>query len=156
MLRFRQFILESEDYKGQHTAPDKESGSPLHDVTANETYPKDFYSHKGFDYYGNAGRDDDHEVYSKIVRMKDKPDEKVSAYRAIPTEVYKDALKKDSPLKHMIRPGDWVSISKKYAEDHGNDHLGGKGKYKIAAMRVPARHLYTAGDSHHEWGYDPS
>ena len=155
MLSFKQFIFE-DDYRGQHTAPDKESGSPLHDVTANGVYPKDFYSHKGFRYYADYGGAHDRTVYNKICNMKDKPDEKVYAYRAIPTEVYEAALKKDTPLKHMIRPGDWVSISKEYAKQHGQAHLGGKGKYKIAAMRVPARHLYTAGDSHHEWGYDPS
>ena len=53
----------------------------------------------------------------------------------------------------MIIPGDWVAISKQYAKDHGESVL--QGKYKVASMRVPAKHVWTNGDSIHEWGYHP-
>jgi hypothetical protein len=154
MKTFRQYIKESSDYRGEHTAPDKNSGAPGHDVTANGIYPKDVYSHNGFRYYGDQGNDYDHKSFSKMQSMKDKPDEKVWIHRAVPKSVRKEALKKEAPLRHMIRPGDWVSISKEYAKEHGESVL--KGDYHIASMRVPARHIYTNGDSHHEWGYDPS
>jgi hypothetical protein len=154
MKKFRQYIKESSDYRGEHTAPDKNSGAPGHDVTANGIYPKDVYSHNGFRYYGDQGNDYDHKSFSKMQSMKDKPDEKVWIHRAVPKSVHKEALKKEAPLRHMIRPGDWVSISKEYAKEHGESVL--KGDYHIASMRVPARHIYTNGDSHHEWGYDPS
>jgi hypothetical protein len=154
MLTFKQFMSENSDYRGEHTAPDKDSGAPGHDVTANGVYPKDVYSHNGFRYYGDQGNDYDREAFSKMQRMKDNPDDKVWIYRAIPKSVHKEALKTETPLKHMIRPGDWVAISKDYAREHGEGAL--KGDYHIASMRVPAKHIFTNGDSHHEWGYDPS
>ena len=154
MLTFRQFVTEESEYRGQHEAPDKESGAPLHDVTLNGVYPKDVYSHNGFRYYGDYGNDYDREAFSKMQRMKDKPDEKVWIHRAVPKSVHKEALKTETPLKHMIRPGDWVTISKDYAKEHGEAAL--KGDYHIASMRVPAKHIFTNGDSHLEWGYDPS
>ena len=67
--------------------------------------------------------------------------------------MYKEALKKESPLKHMIRKGDWVTINKEYAKSHGESVLNGN--YKIASMRVPAKHVWTNADSIHEWGYHP-
>jgi hypothetical protein len=41
MISFKIFIKklqEDEDYKGSHGAPNKDSGAPLHDVTANGIY----------------------------------------------------------------------------------------------------------------------
>jgi hypothetical protein len=153
------FLKEADDdYRGEHGAPDRESGSPLHDVTLNKTYPEDFYSHKGFDYYSNYGEVHDRSSHSKVTRNRNKPDEKVWVHRAIPKAVYdqahKDAAKSGkAPIQHMIRKGDWVTISKEYAHDHGKGAL--RGDYKVASMRVPAKHVYTSGDSIHEWGYDP-
>jgi hypothetical protein len=46
-----------------------------------------------------------------------------------------------------------VAISKQYAKNHGESVL--LGNYKIASMRVPAKHVWTNGDSVHEWGYYP-
>jgi hypothetical protein len=151
MYTFKQFI--TENYKGQHEAPDKETGAPLHDVTSNGIYPKDVYSHKGFEYYGNQGNDYDQSNFNKIQRMKDKPDEKIYIFRAVPLSVRKEAMKKEIPIRHMIRPGDWVTTSKEYAHEHGRNHLNGE--YHVAAMRVPAKHIFTDGNSHLEWGYDP-
>ena len=153
MLTFRQFVTEESEYRGQHKAPDNKSGAPLHDVTSNGIYPKDVYSHNGFRYYGDYGNDYDREAFNKMQRMKDKPDEKVWIHRAVPKSVHTEALKTETPLKHMIRPGDWVTISKDYAKEHGEAAL--KGDYHIASMRVPAKHIFTNGDSHLEWGYDP-
>ena len=52
-----------------------------------------------------------------------------------------------------INVGDWVSITKKYAADHGRHHLNNK--FKIVSKTVPAKHVWTDGNSIHEWGYDP-
>ena len=141
-----------DDYRSSHTAPSVEFGAPMHDVTR-DIYPKDFYGPNGFRYYADFGEHHDREAYNKVIRVKGKPDEMVYIHRAIPTSVYKEALKKDAPLRHMIRKGDWVAISKQYAKDHGESVLNGD--YKIASMRVPAKHVWTNGDSIHEWGYCP-
>lgn len=55
--------------------------------------------------------------------------------------------------KIAINPGDWVTISKQYAADHGRSALNGK--YKILSKTVKAKDLYTDGNSIHEWGYSP-
>ncbi len=51
-----------------------------------------------------------------------------------------------------IAPGDWVTINKAYADMHGQGLDGG---YRVVKKMVPARTLYTNGDSIHEWGFDP-
>lgn len=53
-----------------------------------------------------------------------------------------------------INPGDWVTINKKYAINHGKGELG-QGHYKVISKVVKAKDIYTNGDSIHEWGYDP-
>lgn len=157
----RRHLKESEyDYRSAHgaPAPDDDVSSPLHNVTLNKTYPEDFYSHKGFRIYSDYGEPHDFESHQKVVRNRDKPDEKINIWRAIPTSVYKDAFKKakqsgQAPIRHMIQKGDWVTISRKYAIDHGKNALNGD--YKVVMLRVPAKHVYTNGDSIHEWGYHP-
>ena len=141
------------DYRGEHTAPGPHYGAPLHDVSSNGMYPSDFYGNNGRRYYANEGWDFDNDAYNKVTRVKNKPNAMVSIHRAVPTSVYKEALKKEAPLKHMIRKGDWVAINKEYARAHGESVLNGD--YKIASMRVPAKHVWTNADSIHEWGYHP-
>lgn len=52
-----------------------------------------------------------------------------------------------------INPGDWVSLTREYAVDHGRDNLK---EFVIRARTVYAGDLYTEGNSIHEWGWDPS
>ena len=52
-----------------------------------------------------------------------------------------------------IQRGDWVTITKAYAVDHGRSNLNNK--FKIVTKTVLAKHLWTDGNSIHEWGYDP-
>lgn len=145
-----------EDYRGSHKAPGPDYGAPLHDVSSSGMYPADFYGPNGRRYYANEGWDFDNDAYNKITRFKGKPNEMAAIHRAIPTSVYTEALKKDAPLKHMIRKGDWVAINKEYAKAHGDSVFGKLNKdYKIASMRVPAKHVWTNADSIHEWGYHP-
>ena len=56
--------------------------------------------------------------------------------------------------KMIISPGDWVTINKQYAIDHGNSALNGE--YRILTKTVLARQLFTDANSIHEFGYDPS
>ena len=50
--------------------------------------------------------------------------------------------------------GDWVTINRQYAKQHGESNLGGK--YEIISKKVPARKLFTEANSVHEFGYDES
>ncbi len=140
-----------DEYRGEHKAPGPTSGKPMHDLT--DVYPEDFYGPNGFRYYADMGNDYDRKSYLTTRVARGNPQQKVWIHRSIPTDVYQRAMKSASPLQQMIRPGDWVTISKEYAKEHGEGAL--KGDYKIASKMVPASDLYTNGDSIHEWGYHP-
>lgn len=133
----------NEDYRGEHTAPDSTSGAPLHDVTANGIYPEDVYSHQGLRYYGTGDDAGDAMMHDKINRLRGKPKKMILIYRAIPHGL----------RGAKINRGDWVTLSKKYAMDHGRSALNGK--YRILTKIANAEDVYTNGDSWHEWGYDP-
>lgn len=132
------------EYAGEHEAPGFEDGSPGYDLTANGTYPEDVYSYEGLRFYGDGG---DHaamdaESMSQIKRMRNHPDALVKIYRAVPRDLKKPG----------IYSGDWVTISRAYAKEHGKSNLNGK--YKIISKLVHPRDIYTDGNSIHEWGYD--
>lgn len=55
--------------------------------------------------------------------------------------------------KTQINPGDWVTINRAYAKEHGDSQLNGR--YKILSKTVKAKDIFTDGNSVHEWGYDP-
>lgn len=54
----------------------------------------------------------------------------------------------------QIARGDWVTTVRTYAVDHGDGAL--RGSYTILSKTVPAKHLFTDGNSIYEFGYDPS
>ena len=62
-----------------------------------------------------------------------------------------EAEEKDKPSIEKINSGDWVTIYRPYAKGHGVSSL--RGKYKILSMTVPAKNLFTDGNSIYEWGY---
>jgi hypothetical protein len=61
--------------------------------------------------------------------------------------------KLNPPAEIGINAGDWVTTNRQYAKDHGESALNGN--YKILTKKARAKELFTAGDSHHEWGYHP-
>jgi hypothetical protein len=52
-----------------------------------------------------------------------------------------------------INKGDWVTVNRNYAKQHGETQLNGN--YKIVSKKVRAKDIATDGNSIHEWGYDP-
>lgn len=67
--------------------------------------------------------------------------------------MYRDAYElKDNMGKYNINPGDWVTIIREYAVNHGKSHLNNE--YKILTKTVKAKDIYTEGYME-EWGYDP-
>ena len=127
-------------YQGQHS-PTAGWGAPLHDMTSNGTYPEDFYSHNGPRYYGGHSDIGEFSV-RQIQGYRGKPEELVRVYRAMPKNV-----------EAAINPGDWVTISKRYAHEHGEAALGGD--YKVISRSFPAKHVYNQGDAPEEFGYFP-
>jgi len=61
--------------------------------------------------------------------------------------------KKASELKLKINPGDWVTINKDYAIEHGKNEFNNN--YKILTKTVKPSQLYNEGNSIHEFGYNP-
>ncbi len=128
------------DYQMQHTAPDKESGTSI--LNLSEIYPDDFYSSNAVRYYGD-GQPQDAEAIHKLQKYRDKkPTSTFMVYRAVPK-----SLKETAP-----RNGDWISTTRGYAEQHGRNYL--TEGYKVIAYPALAKNVYTDGNSPHELGYD--
>ena len=134
------------DYMGGHEAPMAEDiNAPIWDLTGkytgNNLYPKDIYSSEASRLY-SSGMDYDNQAISILQSIKDKPNAKVTIYRAVPKDV-----------KGEINAGDWVTLTKEYAKDHGESNLGNN--YKIVKKEVFARDIFTDANSIQEFGYDP-
>jgi len=63
-----------------------------------------------------------------------------------------DNLRNQRNKSPKINNGDWVTISKEYAKEHGLANV--PGGFKITTKVVRADQLYTFGDSIYEWGYN--
>jgi len=141
MNTFKQFSeSEDEDYRGNHQ-PSHEDGAPLHDLTV--VYPDDVYGSDAVRNYGDRSPYDNR-TFGIVFSAKGKPNQSVNIYRAVPNV---------DNVELKINEGDWVTINRGYAETHGDSAL--KGNYTILTKTVPARTLFTSGDSIHEWGYFP-
>ncbi len=82
MIKLKDLLWETEDYRGSHKAPDK-TDAPLHDMT--QVYKDDIYSNEAPRYYGDNGGDiNDRRVINAIRYCRNKPNVMVSIYRAIP------------------------------------------------------------------------
>jgi hypothetical protein len=144
---------DARDYRGQHKAPNFES-APAFDLTGNGVYPKDVYSRPDW-YEQDMGL----EEMRKIQRFQGNPEAPVWIHRAIPKNIYDNAMLEgertgNSPLSLLIKEGDWVTTNKQYAKDHGEGALNGD--FKVVSKRVKAGDIFTNGDSIFEWGYYPS
>ena len=130
-------------YRGAHTAPDREFGASLDNIT--RIYPEDVYSADAARIYGVGGKDFaklDKQIVEFINEYKGSPNRMVTVYRAVP---------KDAPA--VINPGDWVTPLREYADLHGSRYLDPE--YRVEEMRVRAGDIFTDGNSWFEWGYDP-
>jgi len=131
------------DYRGSHKAPyktDDGTTAPAHEL--DKTYPEDVYGPQGHNYYG-MGDKMDKDTLTILRAARGKPDQPIKVYRAVPSE----------HSGEDIYPGDWVTPNLNYAEQHGERFNNG---YQILEKTVPAKHIYTEGNSLHEFGYDPS
>lgn len=135
-------------YRMQHEAGGPDGAARLDDMTkGGEVYPDDFYGPNGLKYYGNANSPVDQESYQIIQEVAGDPDATVTIYRAVP----------DDDDISTINPGDFVSLSRAYAEDHGSTGYGSDGQSpgKVIEMDVRVSDLYNDGNSINEFGYFP-
>jgi len=134
------------DYMGGHEAPMAEDiNAPIWDLTGKYTgsklYPEDIYSSKAHQLY-SSGFEYDNQAMSILQSVKNSPNAKVTVYRAVP-----------EGIKGEINPGDWITLTREYAKEHGESNLGGK--FKIVKKDVYARDIFTDANSIQEFGYDP-
>jgi 8-oxo-dGTP pyrophosphatase MutT (NUDIX family) len=123
-----------QDYRIQHQAPDSDYGAPLHDVSP---MMPDFYRHP---HYFNFGEEDWHTSANVVRKAQGKPEHPVRIYRALPSE----------HASKGFNTGDWVTTSEHYAHQHG----AGEKNWSVISTMVPAKHLFTEGNSLHEWAYN--
>lgn len=127
-----------EEYRGSHTAPNAQVyGGTLDDLA--KIMPADVYSSKGIRLYGIGDPRIDQEWFKAAYLSKGQPDRMVEVYRAVPKGV------KD------INAGDWVTTSKTYAKNHGENTLNGE--YEIISKKVKAKTLSSEGYPY-EFGYN--
>jgi len=138
-----------QDYGGEHRPPGPKDGAPANDLTGGgRIYPDDVYDPDGPRVYGTGDAAVDRATFRILKGLKGKPAAKVTIYRSVPVDVDQTE----------INAGDWVTINRTYAEDHGLRfaETGGEGEaFKILEKTVEAREIFTNGDSIHEWGYWP-
>lgn len=130
------------DYVVHHTAPGASFGATADDLTG--MFPADYYSPNGWRYYGTGYAEMDRKAHKLMIALRGRPDAMVTIYRAVPSEF----------AESTINEGDWVTILREYAQEHGESVLDGD--FTIIEKQVPASTIYNNADSILEWGYDPN
>ena len=128
-------------YRMQHQAPSRDGGIPatnLEEGMADATDPK-----LQMAIYGTGDDISDRESFAALNAIQNDPDAMVTIYRAVPGDV------------NTINPGDWVTLSENYANQHKNFYLANENG-KVIAVQVRAGDLFTDGNSINEFGYDPT
>lgn len=92
--------------------------------------------------------------YGRIPSGINSPMNKSDYYDMVSNEIdrLKELPEENNDNRLKINNGDWVTITPSYAREHGKGNLGNK--FKIISKTVPAKMLYTDGNSIHEWGYN--
>ena len=100
--------------------------------------PEDVYEHP--EWYFDMNQEYSKESFKVLKQIKNNPNAEITIYRAT--------------TGNKINVGDWVTLSKKYAEYHNNSQFNGKGN--IIELKVKAKDVQYAGDDINEFGYYPS
>lgn len=112
-----------------------ETGGTLADITnKGQVMPQDVYQHP--EWYANMDEATYKESFRAIQQYKGKPKAEVTIYRTAP--------------KKELNKGDWVTLSKKYAEEEAL-----KEGYPVHSFKVKAQDIQFAGDDINEFGYYP-
>jgi GNAT superfamily N-acetyltransferase len=125
-------------YGWAHRPGDPEGGIPAWDLTQN--VPADVYTHPH--YYSDMSEPSNQEAHRILGRIRNNPEAKVHIYRSLPAE----------EAHHGIKPGDWVSISRDYARQHGKQE-DPKDDWPVIRATVKAKDLFTDADDFRELGF---
>ena len=139
------------DYRMMHQ-PAHDGAARLDDMTGGgEVFPDDIYSSQGFSIYGGGTGDyltANKQSYNKILKAKGTPNAEITIYRAVPND---DSIK-------TINPGDFVTLSRKYADLHAGSGYGTRGidAGKVLSKKVKVRDVFSDGNDLNEFGYFPN
>ncbi len=128
---------ETEDYKGEHILAE-------HKTTADKLSE----GGTGFE-WENAAQDHDltdkatKESYRVLKSIKGNPDAEVTIYRSVPKGVDK------------INEGDWITLSKIYAKEHGMHETDATRDMPVISMKVKAKDIVWDGNDLNEFAYKP-
>ena len=130
------------DYGMSHRPMTVDQGAATLD-NLEPAFGADIYGPHAAQYYGTGNGALDRETLKVLRSVRGNPSAQVTVYRAVPKTAEQSAM----------NAGDWVTVNKKYAIDHGESALNGE--YKIIEQKVPASWLTTSADSFHEQGFYP-
>ena len=111
-------------------------------ITADNLINQDVETPMPDNFYEMLNKDNDvatKETMQQLNKVRNNPDAMVTIYRATTGD--------------SINDGDWVTLSKTYANTHNEHSLKNKGK--VISMQVKAKDIQFAGDDIREWGYFP-
>lgn len=139
----RKFKTAEEFVKAKTTRPDygyghspNENGVRAFDLTekvdGEQMIPKDMYER----WYGSRGTPEDLESISVLKKVKGNPEAEVTIFRASPKDEW--------------NYGDWITLSKKYAQTHAEGN-----NLKVFSKIVKAKDIRWAMDDINEFGYFP-
>lgn len=138
----RKTLTENFDYRGAHKFyKDESTSSPLYNLEQGSSSPLNFY--RDIRYYVDYRNAPSVESGKIILNVKGKPDATVIIYRAVP----KGAIE--------INPGDWITLSKSYAKNHGLHHEDPKLNMTVISKKVKAKEVWWDGNDVNEFSYYP-
>ena len=125
------------DYKGQHIlAEHKTTADKLSDGGTGFEWAEVKNDH---DLSDKATK----ESYLVLKNIKDTPDAEVTIYRSVPEGVNK------------INEGDWITLSKTYAKEHGMHETDATKDLPVISMKVKAKDIVWDGNDLNEFAYKP-
>lgn len=119
------------DYRMQHRPTKNGVG---YDITSTDSIGKDIYTNP--ENYVDMSLKHNQESYKALVDIRDNPNAEVTIYRASP--------------KNELSEGDWITLSKTYAEMESQ-----KENVPVNEFKVKAKDIQFAGDDINEFGYFP-
>ncbi len=114
-------------------------GPPAHNLLEGGLMPDDVYTHPHF-YVGDPSASSTRETIAALRAVRGKPNAEITIYRASP--------------KKALNHGDWVSLSKSYAAQHGMADSPSN-DVPVHSFTVKARDLVWSMDDLNEFGYYP-
>lgn len=134
---------EADEYRGGHQPPSPQNSDRLDALGVEgengSTFPADVYDHPEHYSFGEGAAH--RESVAVIRRVKGNPDAPVKLYRAAPEGA------------NSINKGDWVAISKSYAEEHAAAQAPEGETWNVYEIEVPAHTIHNGGNDIIEWGY---